>query len=376
MKGRGTRTLNMDDLRKVTPSARSAKTHYVIVDAIGVTKSLKTASQPIITKPSVPLKDLGMSLVMGSKDEDIVSSFAGRLARLNKQLNDEDKKLIREFTGGIDLSKIISKLFDAIDPDNIESRAKQIIEPNAQLSSISDNIKNAKEVLIDEASKNINGEFIELIDNIRKSKEQIIDHETLDTVTGFGWDKDISEKAQNVISEFCEYLNSKKDEIDALEIFFNQPFRRRDVTFEMINKVFDKLKSDKPNLAPIIVWQAYQKLDNVKNKNPISELTALISLIRRVCGIDKKIQNYSEIVNKNFMNWIMKHHSGNTKKFNQEQMEWLRMMRDHISTSFHIENNDFNIAPFDRKGGLGKFHELFGSNTDFIIKELNQELVA
>ena len=39
MKGRGTRTLDIDDLRKVTPSAVSAKTHYVIVDAIGVTRS-------------------------------------------------------------------------------------------------------------------------------------------------------------------------------------------------------------------------------------------------------------------------------------------------------------------------------------------------
>ena len=47
MKGRGTRTLDHDDLKKVTPSAASAKTHYVIVDAIGVTKSLKTASEPL-----------------------------------------------------------------------------------------------------------------------------------------------------------------------------------------------------------------------------------------------------------------------------------------------------------------------------------------
>ena len=37
MKGRGTRTLDLDGLRKATPSAKSAKTHYVIVDAIGVT---------------------------------------------------------------------------------------------------------------------------------------------------------------------------------------------------------------------------------------------------------------------------------------------------------------------------------------------------
>jgi type I site-specific restriction endonuclease len=33
MKGRGTRTLDHDDLKKVTPSAATAKTHYVIVDA-------------------------------------------------------------------------------------------------------------------------------------------------------------------------------------------------------------------------------------------------------------------------------------------------------------------------------------------------------
>ena len=54
MKGRGTRTISEDDLRKVTPSAR-AKTHYVIVDAVGVMKTVKTASRPLDTKPgSVP----------------------------------------------------------------------------------------------------------------------------------------------------------------------------------------------------------------------------------------------------------------------------------------------------------------------------------
>ena len=36
---RGTRTLDMYDLKKVTPSAKTAKPHYVIVDAIGVTRA-------------------------------------------------------------------------------------------------------------------------------------------------------------------------------------------------------------------------------------------------------------------------------------------------------------------------------------------------
>jgi type I restriction enzyme R subunit len=47
MKGQGTRTEEHDDLRKVTPSARTEKTHFVIVDAVGVTKTIKTDSRPL-----------------------------------------------------------------------------------------------------------------------------------------------------------------------------------------------------------------------------------------------------------------------------------------------------------------------------------------
>ena len=67
----------------------------MIVDAIGVTKSLKTASQPLITKPSVPLKDLAMGVMMGVHDEDTVSSLAGRLARLNQQLDPAEQERIK-----------------------------------------------------------------------------------------------------------------------------------------------------------------------------------------------------------------------------------------------------------------------------------------
>ncbi|NLT72448.1 MAG: DEAD/DEAH box helicase family protein, partial [Verrucomicrobiaceae bacterium] len=94
MKGRGTRTLDHDGLKKVTSAAPSAKTHYVIVDAIGVTKSLKTASRPPITKPSVSFKDLAMEVVMGASDADTVSSLAGRLARIERQLTPEQRHTI------------------------------------------------------------------------------------------------------------------------------------------------------------------------------------------------------------------------------------------------------------------------------------------
>ena len=121
MKGRGTRVLMPDDLKKVTPSA-SAKTHYVIVDAVGVTKSIKTDSQPLDTKPSVPFKDLAMGLMLGDRTEETVSSLAGRLSRLDNKLGAEDQTKIEQATGK-PLSAIVRDLLDAIDADKVEADA-------------------------------------------------------------------------------------------------------------------------------------------------------------------------------------------------------------------------------------------------------------
>ena len=51
MKGRGTRTISDTDLKAVTPGTES-KTHFVIVDAVGVCESDKTDSRPLERKRS------------------------------------------------------------------------------------------------------------------------------------------------------------------------------------------------------------------------------------------------------------------------------------------------------------------------------------
>jgi len=376
MKGRGTRTLDIDDLRKVTPSAVSAKTHYVIVDAIGVTKSLKTASQPLITKPTVPLKDLAMSVMMGATDEDTVSSLAGRLARLNKQLDVDDQRRIREASGGLELTQFVGRLFGAIDADNIEARALELAKLPIRTDPGDDKRQQAQEQLVKEAASVLNGELVDLIDTIRQDKEQTIDHDTIDTVLGAGWEKNIANNAQAIADEFAAYLKANQDNIAALTIFFSQPYRRRELSYDLIRQVLDKLKTDKPKLAPLYVWHAYRRLDDYKGAQPVKELTALVTLIRRVCGMDETLTDFDATVRRNFRNWIMKHHSGGSEKFNEEQMDWLRMIRDHVANSFHIERDDLEMSPFDGQGGLGKMYELFGAKMDTLLDELNEVLVA
>lgn len=376
MKGRGTRTFDQDELKKVTPSATSAKTHYVIIDAVGVTNSLKTASQPLITKPSVPLKDLAMNIVMGARDEDTVSSLVGRLARLNNQLEEKDRQRIKEKTGGVELRTIINNLLSAIDPDNIESKAREMNKLDLSSLPSEADCSQAQDYLVGEAAKMLNGEMIELLENIRRDKEQTIDHDNLDVLLTAEWDGDAIENAQNLINEFQEYLEIYRDEIEALTIFYSQPHRRREITYDMIHQVMDKLRQDKPKLAPLRVWRAYANLDKYKGSQPISELTALVALMRRACGIDHKVSEFSESVKRNFQNWIMKRHSGDGKKFNDEQMMWLRMIRDHIINSFHVEKTDLEMAPFDSKGGLGKMYHLFGDHMDELIEQLNTALMV
>ena len=348
MKGRGTRTLDHDDLRKVTPSAVTAKTHYVIVDAVGVTKSVKTDSGPLISKPGVPLKDLAMGVMMGARNEETISSLAGRLARLNRQLDDAERRRIEQQAGGVELSAIVGNLLAAIDPDRIDVKARELDPPVGDDEPAPAAVDQARDLLTANAAGVFTDELIDLIDSIRRDKEQTIDHDSLDTVLSAEWVGDAQENAQALAQDFREYLEANRDQIEALAIFYAQPHRRRDVTYAMIRAVLDKLKGDKPLLAPLRVWQAYALLDDYRGQRPDKELAALVALIRRVCGIDTTLSPYAETVRRNFQTWIMTRHSGSGEKFNDQQMAWLRMIRDHVATSFHLDRDDLENVPLRR----------------------------
>jgi type I restriction enzyme R subunit len=314
--------------------------------------------------------------MMGARDEDTVSSLAGRLARLNKILDDKDHELIREKSGGVGLADIVGGLLAALDPDRIDTKARELGKLSAATEPDEKARTSAREQLVGVASSMFTGDLINLLESIRRDKEQTIDHENLDTVLRAEWEGDAVENATKVTQEFSAYLEANRDEIEALTIFYSQPQRRSELTYDMIRQVFDRLKLDKPRLAPLRVWQAYAVLDEYKGSQPSSELTALVALIRRACGIDAKVSPFSENVRRNFQNWIMTRHSGGGAKFNEEQMEWLRMIRDHIVDSFHLDHDDLDMAPFDARGGLGKMYQVFGEKMKAVIDEMNNVLAA
>lgn len=379
MKGRGTRTINNDSLQMVSRTANS-KTHFVIVDAIGATKSKKTDSRPLERKPTAALKDLLGAVTMGAADEDLFLSLANRLIRLEKQITDKGKEKLLNYSGGQNLKQITKALITAYDQDKIDSIAQPIIDKtpieDQNPALIADAKHSAQHQLISQAAGIFNGELNDYLENVRKQHDQIIDSVNIDTVTKSEWDTASVDKAKELIRDFNEYLEANKDEIKALSIFYDQPFSRREITFKMIKEVMDKLKLEKPLLAPDYIWNAYSALEEVKSEKPEDELTALVSLIRRACGIDSELKAFDKTIENNFNKWIFDQHTGNRNRFTPEQMDWLRMIKDHVVNSYHIELEDLDYTPFDSQGGRGKMHKLFEEEMNTILVELNRSLTA
>ena len=377
MKGRGTRIISLDDLNKVSPSAKYTKDHYVIVDAIGVTQSLKTDSRPLERKPGETLKDLLTAVTVGARDEDLFITLANRLSRLEKQITDKEKAVFTEKANGKTINQVAKALLNAYDPDTLETLENKVESENPDASPVekAEKLKILVDDLQNEAAKPFNGDLNEYIENVRRKHEQIIDNVNIDKVTAAGWDKDNKDRAGDIVKTFADWIDRHKDEITALQIFYDQPYRRRELTFKMIRELAETIKADKPYLAPLNVWQAYQRLENA-NDNPLNELTALVGLIRKIAGIDSALTDYSKTANRNFQQWIMKKNAGQHNRFTEEQMNWLRLMKDHIATSIHVEYDDLEYTPFDAQGGKGRMFQLFGEEMKSIVDEMNEALAA
>jgi type I restriction enzyme R subunit len=379
MKGRGTRTCSLEELKaKGTPSAKYAKDHFVIIDAIGVEQSQKTDSRPLEKAPSVPLKEVLQRIAVGDRSEEMMSTLANRLLRLDKQINVYEKQTFEEKSEGRGISQVVRQLLYAHDPDTKETIKSVVLsERPADSPEEIETLVNKKhqEILENAVAVFHNPDLREFLVDVRKKYDQIIDTVNIDTVIKSGWVKDQIAEAEQLIKDFRIWIEEHKDEITALQIFYDQPYRRRELTFKMIKDLSEQILRNKPALASMKVWNAYEQLEKVEGQ-PKNELIALVSLIRKIAGIDIALTPFDKTVDKNFADWVWKKQQGASIKFTKEQMEWLHMMKEHIATSVHLNTDDLDYTPFDALGGRGKMFQLFGTEMENIIEELNEVLVA
>ena len=372
MKGRGTRILSKDDLQKVTPSATENKDHFVIVDAVGVTTSKKSDTRPLERKPSVSLKELMLTVALGARDEDTLTSLANRVIRLNSQMTASERKEFTEVVG-LPANKLAEELLNAFDEDVLTAAAREKFhtqEPaEEQVKSVQ------REAATQAAAPFCRPEVRDFIENVRRSHEQIIDNTNPDTVLFAGFDAQKEQTAQRVIQTFRDFIQEHRDEIIALRILYSQTYRDRPMVLEQLKALYEKLRERGVTLNRLWDCYAIQRPDKVKQTGAMRQLADLVSLVRFEMGEADSLQPFADRVNYNFQQWTFRRNAG-AVHFTPEQMEWLQLVKDHIAASLSIQKEDLELSPFDCRGGLGRFYQVFGDRYEEILREMNRELVA
>ena len=376
MKGRGTRVLTPTDLQSVSGADARAKTHFVIVDAVGVCESDKTDSRPLERQKSVAFDALLLGVALGKRDEDTLTSLAGRLARLDRELTPAVATELAALAGGQSLARLAGALLAATSPDSAAARAAG--KPGASPDEVApDLLAAAQKELVAAACAPFDSPALrDALAKAKRDAEQTIDTVTADTVLAQGFDAAAKEKAAALVSSFREYIEQHRAEITALQLLYRRPYRQR-LTEGQLKELERKLREHHAGWTEDRLWDAFVAAhpDRVKGRSQAGRFADLVALVRFALAQQPVLQPFAASVRERFDAWLMdKKAAGAT--FAPEQLAWLTLIRDHIATSLSIEPDDFGYAPFAQQGGLGRAHQLFGAQLSALLDELNTVLAA
>jgi type I restriction enzyme R subunit len=344
----------------------------------------KTDARPMEKKPSVSFERLLQAVAFGNTEDDVITSIAGRLARMEHRISAEDDAKIRIASGGLGLKDLAHQLVESLNPDAftpLDKGGPGGISPSQQARVV------ASKPLCDPALR-------QLILDIKAKNELTIDHVSQDQVIEAGFSQAALVRAKGLIQSFEQFIADHKDEITALQILYAKPYKQR-LTFEAVKELADAIEKPPYLWNESQLWQAYAALEASKVKGASGKriLTDLVSLVRFAIHQDNELVPFPERVNANFKTWLATQQqrpspsgrgaggegavkAGGEGRFTPEQLRWLEMIRDHIAANLGIAPDDFEYAPFAQEGGLGKVYQLFGDELNGLIEQLNESLAA
>ena len=381
MKGRGTRVLTPTDLQAVSGEDARTKTHFVIVDGVGVCESDKTDSRPLERQRTVAFDKLLLGVALGKRDEDTLTTLAGRLARLKREINHKDTKTLRDLTGGKSLGDLARDLLNACDSDFIatavqKSKFGELLPEGVLPEPTPSELSVLRASVVQNACAPFDASALrDALVKAKQEAEQTIDVTTEDVVLSSGFDA-AKAKAASLTQAFRDYLAQRQTEIDALQILYSRPFNQR-LTEPMLKELEKKLRDNHAAWTEDRLWDAFAVTapDKVEGRSQAGRFADLVSLVRFALEKQPVLEPFADSVAERFDSWIERKAKGGAS-FTADQRAWLELMRDQIATTCSIEPDDLDYAPFSQRGGLGRAHQLFGDGLNRILDELNVALVA
>jgi len=362
MKGRGARTIPTADFQAVTPDA-TAKTRFVIVDAVGVTEH-DFVDPPLNRDKGVSLKQLLDKAATLSLTEAEVATLASRLAKLELDLTDAERAEL-DAVAGTPVRDVVRSLVDAVDPDTQATASEGATDPAAVVQG-----------LLDDAVRPLaaNPEFRNRILELRATHDRVIDEVSTDVLLDAHGVVDVG-RARSVVESWTHYLMEHRDEITAIQVLTDAKARR--ISFTEIKELAERIQRPPYNWTPDIIWTAYEALDGPRvHHSDHHTLTDLVSLLRYTVKADDELVPYGQRVRERYAGWLLQQEQAGAV-FTDKERWWLDRMVDVIAASAGITPEDLDQAPFTERGGIdGILRDLGDTRAAQIIETLNEELTA
>lgn len=371
MRGRGVRTINPTDLHQVTPDA-ATKDRFVLIDAVGVTESLKATAPPLERKRAVGFDRLLQAVASGDTSEDALSSLAGRLAALAPKLPAEDRLRLRALAGK-DILDIAGDLWRALDDDAIEAEAaRRGLGADSAKAALAAEMRTEAAKVFDEPK------LRKLLVELKQMSEILIDAISTDSVIGKGFDL---EAAKRKTTDFRRFIDENKDELTALQVLYARPYARRRLTSAAVRDLRDAMVRPPWLLEPQEVWGCYKRLygatGRVREPSPSRILTDVVALVRFALDQTDVLQPLKSDIEARFNLWLGREKKAG-REYSDEQLRWLMLIRDHIAANVEMTLDDLQELPdFADRGGRIAANRLFGKDRlPALIDELNDTLIG
>lgn len=308
------------------------KTHFEIYDPVGVYDSLEPVNtmKPVVTNPTTTFTQLldGLEEV---EDKKIISAQINQIiAKLQRKKRRMDSKTMEQFismTNGMDPTQFIVD----IEKRNSEDAKKRLLAYRNMFEYIQQTKANGDRAVV-----------------ISSEEDELTSH-----TRGYG----NSEKPEDYLDAFSNYVKTHMNEIAALSIVCTRP---RDLTRDALKAL--RLTLDREGFTTQQLNTAISELTN-------EEIAAdIISLIRRYAIGSSLISHEARI--RRAVDKLKKAHN-----FSKQEKSWIGRMEKYL-----MEESVLNVQVFDEDsrfktyGGFAKINKVFQNKLENIVLELNEYL--
>ena len=308
------------------------KTHFEIYDPVGVYDSLEPVNtmKPVVANPTTTFTQLldGLEEV---EEKDVVQAQINQiLAKLQRKKRRMGEKTMEQFismTDGMDPTQFIAE----IEKQSPEDAKKRLLAYRDMFAYIQQTSADGRNPVV-----------------ISEEEDELTKH-----TRGYG----NSDKPEDYLDAFSEYVKAHMNEIAALSIVCTRP---KDLTRDALKAL--RLTLDREGFTTQQLNTAISELTN-------EEIAAdIISLIRRYAIGSALISHEARI--RRAVDKLKKAHH-----FSKQEMSWIGRMEKYL-----MEESVLNVQVFDEdsrfksNGGFEKINKIFQNQLENIVIELNEYL--